>query len=100
MLKTEKEFTAYLKRWYFWATHSRLKPIIEPARTIKKHYEGTLNWFKSRINNGIFEGLNSVIQADKAKARGYRTFKNYKIIVYLLTGKLDFSLVNKNLRRV
>ena len=98
--ETEEEFTAYLKRWYFWATHSRLKPIIESARTIKKHWNGIINWFTSRINNGILEGLNSVIQAAKAKARGYRTFKNYRIIVYLLTGKLDFSLVNKSLRGV
>lgn len=99
--ETEEEFTAYLKKWYFWATHSRLKPtIVESARTIKKHWGGIINWFKSRINNGILEGLNSVIQAAKAKARGYRTFKNYRIIVYLLTGKLDFSLVNKNLRGV
>jgi len=21
----------YLKKWYFWATHSRIKPMIEPA---------------------------------------------------------------------
>jgi len=25
----------YLKRWYFWATHSRLAPMIEAARTVK-----------------------------------------------------------------
>jgi len=96
--ETEEEFIIYLKKWYFWATHSRLKPIVESARTIKKHWHGIINWFKSKINNGILEGLNSVIQAAKAKARGYRTFKNYRIIVYLLTGKLDFNLVNKNLR--
>jgi transposase len=28
---------AFLKRWYFWATHSRLPPVIEAARTIKRH---------------------------------------------------------------
>ena|GEM_PF-2145987 len=48
----------------------------------------------------IQEGLNSVIQATKAKARGYRTFKNYKIIVYLLTGKLDFSRVNARFKDI
>jgi len=91
--RTFDEFETYLKNWYFWATHSRIPQIIEAAKTIKRHWKGVLNYFKSRINNGILEGLNSLIQAAKAKARGYRTFKNFKIIVYLLTAKLDFSWV-------
>jgi len=47
----------------------------------------------SKINNGILEGLNSMVQAAKAKARGYRTFKNLKAIIYMLTGKLDYTKV-------
>jgi len=97
---TQEEFIAYLNKWYFWATHSRLNPIIKAAKTIKRHWDGIVKWYDSRINNGILEGLNSVIQAAKSKARGYKTFKNYKIIVYLLTGKLDFSLVNSKFREI
>jgi len=90
----QEEFITYLNKWYFWATHSRLEPIKQAAYTVKRHWDGIVKWYESKINNGILEGLNSVIQAAKSKARGYKTFKNYKIIVYLLTGKLDFSLVN------
>ena len=97
---TKEEFETYLKKWYFWATHSRLDPIIKAAKTIKKHWDGIIMWHESKINNGILEGLNSVIQATKSKARGYKTFKNYKIIVYLLTGKLDFSLVNRRFKEI
>jgi len=39
------------------------------------------------------EGLNSLIQAAKTKARGYRTFQNLKTIIYMLTGKLDYARV-------
>ncbi len=98
--KTENEFVTYLNKWYFWATHSRLEPIIKVAKTIKRHWDGVVNYHQSNINNGILEGLNSVIQATKSKARGYKTFKNYKNIVYLLTGKLDFSLVNCKYREI
>lgn len=84
------------KRWYFWATHSRLEPIIKVAKTIKKHWDGVVEWKKSQINNGILEGLNSIVQAAKAKARGFRSFQNFKIVVYLTTGKLDFSKINDN----
>jgi len=81
-----------LKKWYFWATHSRLEPIKEAAYTIKRHWDGVLRWFKSKINNGILEGINSLVQAAKAKARGYRTTKNLIIMVYLIAGKLNFNL--------
>jgi len=30
-----KSAESYLKRWYFWATHRRLDPVIECAKTIK-----------------------------------------------------------------
>ena len=98
--QSKEEFLTYLQKWYNWATHSRLDPVIKAAKSIKKHWDGVINWFESRINNGILEGLNSVIQAAKSKARGYRTFKNYCIIVYLLTGKLDFSKVNVQVKKL
>ena len=82
---------AYLQRWYFWATHSRLAPLIEAARTIRAHQEGILRWFQTRVTNGLLEGINSLIQAAKAKARGYRTLNNLIAMVYLVAGKLEFE---------
>jgi transposase len=83
---------AYLKKWYRWATHSRLPPMIEAARTIKRHWHGVLRWFDTRIANGIMEAINSLVQAAKAKARGYRSTRNLKAIIYLIAGKLEFPL--------
>jgi transposase len=97
---SQEEFVTYLNKWYFWATHSKLEPMIKAAKTVKRHWDGVVRWYESKINNGILEGLNSVIQAAKSKARGYKTFRNYKIIVYLLTGKLDFSLVNHRFKEI
>jgi len=82
----------FLKKWYFWATHSRLQPIIEAAYTIKRHWDGVLRWFHSRINNGMLEGFNSLVQAAKARARGYRTTRNLIAMIYLIGGKLNFGL--------
>jgi len=86
------EATVYLKKWYFWATHSRLEPMINAARTVKRHCDGILRWFESKIANGLIEGINSLVQAAKAKARGYRSMRNLKAMVYLLAGKLDLRL--------
>lgn len=89
------DFKVLLNKWYFWATHSRLKPIIEAAKTIKRHWAGVLKWKESQINNGILEGLNSILQAAKRKARGYKK-RHFKTIAYLITAKLNFSNINSN----
>ena len=42
--------------------------IIDAARTVKSHWNGILRWFNSRIANGLIEGIDSLVQAAKAKA--------------------------------
>jgi len=90
--QTVEDAEQFLKKWYFWATHSRLEPIKEAAYTIKRHWAGILRWFKSKINNGILEAINSLVQAAKARARGYRTTKNLITMIYLIAGKFNFNL--------
>jgi transposase len=82
----------FLDRWYSWAIRSRLEPIKEAARTVMRHRDGILAWFDSRIANGLIEGINSLVQAAKAKARGYRSTRTLKAITYLIAGKLDLRL--------
>jgi len=62
-----------------------------PGRA-KKQWQGILNWFQSLVNNGIREGINSMIEAVKAKAWGYRTVEYFITMIYLISGKLNFSL--------
>lgn len=93
---TYQEFEDYLNKWYFWATHCRLKPMILAAKTLKRHWDGILRWKESLISNGILEGLNSIVQAAKRKARGYK-FEHMKVMTYLLTGKLNLSDINPHL---
>jgi transposase len=82
----------HLKSWFWWATHSRIEEMREAAWTIKRHWEGVMNWHRSKLSNGLLEALNSLFQAAKAKARGYRSFRKIKTIVYLLLGKLQYKL--------
>jgi len=82
----------YLKKWYFWATHSRLTPVIDKAKTFNNHWNGILNYVNTRIDNGVLEGINSLIQAAKNSSRGFRSTKNFIITIYLRLGKLQFNL--------
>jgi transposase len=66
--------------------------MIDAAHTVKRHWNGILRWFDSKIANGLIEGINSLVQAAKAKARGYRSARNLKAMIYLLAVKLDLRL--------
>lgn len=79
----------FFRRWYFWATHSRLRPIIEAAKTLKRHLTGLLAYLKHRITNAVTEGLNSIIQSIKANARGFRNFQNYRTAILFHCGGLN-----------
>lgn len=79
----------FFDRWYFWATHSRLKPVIEAARTLKRHLPGLLAYCRHRITNAVAEGMNSKIQLIKANARGFRNFEKYRIAILFSCGGLS-----------
>jgi transposase len=82
----------FFDTWIGWARRSRLEPMKAVARTMQKHREGILAWFESRISNGLIEGINSVVQAAKTKAHGYRNRETLKAVTYLVAGRLDLRL--------
>ena len=61
----------FWKRWYFWATHSRLQPMIDAAKLIARHLPNVLTYFKHRITNAVAEGLNSKIATVQKRACGF-----------------------------
>jgi transposase len=79
---------AYLRRWCYGAKRSRLQPVKDFVKLVERHWDGIISWHRSRITNGLLEGTNSLIQAAKARARGYRSKKKMITIIYLIAGKL------------
>jgi transposase len=84
----EKPASKFFAGWYYWASHSRLEPVIKCARTLKRHLPGLLTYLRHRITNAVTEGLNSKIQLLKSNARGFRNFENYRISILFHCGKL------------
>lgn len=82
---------AYLKRWYFWATHSRLEQVIYAARTIKRYWKGIVGFLGARVTNGMVEGLNSKIKTAIKRAYGIKHVAYLRTIIYLVAGRLSFS---------
>jgi transposase len=81
----------HFKRWYFWATHSRLKPFVKLAKMLKRHLDNILTYLRIPITNAAAEGLNSKIQLIKYRARGYRNTDRFERAIYFHLGKLDLS---------
>ncbi len=79
----------FWRRWYFWATHSRLPPMIDAAKLIARHLPNVLTYFTHRITNAVAEGLNSKIATVQKRACGYRNPDNFKIAVYFHCGGLN-----------
>lgn len=78
----------YLDQWFWWATHSRLKPMRDFAWMVRRHQDDILNYFKARIDNGAVEALNNKAKAISHRAYGYRTAETFKIALLHGLGKL------------
>lgn len=83
-----------LEELYRWMRRSRLEPMKKTAKTLRNYFEEILNYFRSRLTNAICEGINSMIQAAKRKARGYHTFEGFSSMIYLIAAKLELALPN------
>ena len=82
----------YLCRWVEEVRATDLEPLHEFADTLESHWQGVIRWHHSQVSNRLLEGLNSLVQAAKRRARGYRTPHNYKAMIpmiYLVVGKLN-----------
>jgi transposase len=90
-IKENEEAESYLAFWCDMAIDSKIQSFIKAANTIRAHWSGIVNYIKSKINNGILEGLNSKIQLAKKRARGYRNIDNFINMIYFTCGKLKFD---------
>ena len=79
----------YLRRWITEVKTTEIAPLIKFAEMLEEYWLGITRWHHSRVSNGLLEGLNSLIQAAKRRARGYRTNRNYIAMIYLVAGKLN-----------
>ena len=82
---------SFFRRWFYWATHSRLRPVIEVARTLQRRLENILTYLRHPITNATTESLNAKIQWVKYTARGFRNQKNFITDIYFHCGGLELA---------
>lgn len=85
----EGSMRTYFKRWYFWATHSRMEPMKKAAQTLKVHVDNIVTYARHRITNALGEAINAKIEKIKRMACGFRNRTHYRTAIYFHCGGLD-----------
>jgi transposase len=85
----EGQARRFFKRWFFWATHSRLRPVARVAQMLRRHIDNIVTYCRHPITNGVAEGLNSKIMTIKRRACGFRNKHHFKTAVYFYYGGLS-----------
>jgi len=80
----------FLDAWCTRAMRSKIEPVKMFARTVRRHRELLLNYFraKKQFSSGVIEGLNNKAKVTLRKAYGYRTFRIAELSLYHVLGKL------------
>lgn len=80
----------FIDRWCTRVMQSRIEPLKREAKTIRRHKELILNWFKAKkaFSSGIVEGLNNKVKVTVRKSYGFKTFKCTEIALYHVLGNL------------
>ena len=80
----------FLDNWCQQAMRTRIEPMKKVAKTLRKHRELILNYFraKKQLSSGKVEGLNNKAKVTMRKAYGFRTFRATEIALYHVLGKL------------
>jgi transposase len=81
---------AFLDEWCVQVMRSRLEPMKNIARMLRRHRALVLNWFRARgeISAAIVEGFNNKAKLTARKAYGFRSFKCLAIALYHTLGQL------------
>jgi transposase len=70
---------------------SRLRPMLDKARMLKRRFENIVTYLRHRITNAASESINSKVQCVKYTARGFRNKTNFVPAIYLHCGGLDLA---------
>ena len=84
----EESTIAFIKKWHWWATHSRIEPMRKAAKTIKAHLGGILNSIRLKVSNGPTEGINNKLETMKRDARGFGSKAKFRIAALFHCGGL------------
>ena len=95
-IRSVEEAAAELKRWLWWASHSRIPAMHDLYAKVKRHKEHILNTIRLGLSNARIETANNKIKLIIRKAFGFRNMDNLLDMVYLVCSDLTIPLPNRS----
>lgn len=65
------------------------------SKSIRRHFDGIVEYIRSNLTNGILEGINSKIQTIKRVAKGFRYKENFKKMILFAFGIIKPKFATK-----
>ena len=87
----ERPARKHFRWWHNWAVRSRLQPMIEVGRMLKRRFANIVTYLRHRVTNATSESLNAKIQWVKYTARGFRNKQNFVNAIYFHCGGLNLA---------
>ena len=87
--RDEGDARAHLKSVISWCSRSRMAHFVALGRSLKRHLEGILGYFRNYTTSAAIEAINGHLQLARRRARGYRRFDNFRAIAYWIAGGLE-----------
>ncbi|MBE8233493.1 MAG: transposase, partial [Endozoicomonadaceae bacterium] len=66
-----------------------LEPVRKALATVEKHADRILQRWSSTYTNARMEGLNSLFQAARARARGYRNTGTFMTMIFMIASPVS-----------
>ena len=78
----------YLKKWIAWALKTSIPEIVKYGKTLKRHFEGTINAIMLGLSNYVAEGINNKIKTAFKRSYGFKSNEYRDTMIFLVAGKL------------
>ena len=90
--RSRRGAASFLKKWFWWATHSRLEPLRNFAWMLRRHEDDILSYFDLPIDNGAVEAMNNNAKSVSHRAHGFRTAGWFSTVLLHTLGQLPMPV--------
>lgn len=94
-IKNVEEAGAALKKWRWWASHSRITAFKNLSAKIKRNEKYILLTIKLGMSNARIESINNKIKVIIRRSYGFRNIENMLSMIYLVCSNLVIPIPNR-----
>ena len=87
-----EDMESALRKWLWWASHSRIPAIYELQKKIRRHYQAILNTAKYKLSNARVETVNNKIKLTIRMAFGFSNVQNMLDLIMLRCSDIPIEL--------